>query len=113
MVACECGRHACFPAAKCMGLHDCGRPPDPRPIHVNVAPSFPGCVPWPRRWRIAIVSPMATDASKVAVAAPATSANGAFLPRLNAVAADIEALLDSLLAGEPGEGEIARPARLV
>ena len=56
---------------------------------------------------------MATDASKVAVAALATSADGAFLPRLNAVAADIEALLDSLLAGEPGEGEIARPARLV
>jgi len=40
-------------------------------------------------------------------------ADQAFLPRLNAVAADIEALLDRLLAPQPGEGELARPARLI
>ncbi len=38
---------------------------------------------------------------------------GAFLTRLDAVAADIEALLDRLLAAGPGEGELSRPDRLV
>ena len=36
-----------------------------------------------------------------------------FADRLAAVAADIEALLDRLLAAAPGPGEIARPERLV
>jgi farnesyl diphosphate synthase len=50
-------------------------------------------------------------------AAPATpapaSADEAFLTRLNAVAADTEALLDRLLQAQPIEDEIARPARLL
>jgi farnesyl diphosphate synthase len=37
----------------------------------------------------------------------------AFLPRLNAVAADIETLLDRLLAAAPLDGEVARPKRLL
>jgi farnesyl diphosphate synthase len=36
-----------------------------------------------------------------------------FLPRLNGVAADIEALLDRLLAAHPLDGEVARPQRLL
>jgi farnesyl diphosphate synthase len=36
-----------------------------------------------------------------------------FLPRLNGVAADIEALLDRLLAPHPLDGEVARPQRLL
>jgi farnesyl diphosphate synthase len=36
-----------------------------------------------------------------------------FLPRLNAVAADTEALLDRLLASTPLDGEAARPRRLL
>src|SRR6202043_2284067 len=36
-----------------------------------------------------------------------------FLSRLDAVAADIEALLDKLLAAEPADGELSRPARLI
>jgi farnesyl diphosphate synthase len=39
--------------------------------------------------------------------------DGDFLARLNAVAADTEALLDRLLRPQPSEGEIGRPARLV
>jgi len=36
-----------------------------------------------------------------------------FVSRLDAVAADIEALLDRLLAPAPAEGEMSRPARLI
>jgi farnesyl diphosphate synthase len=36
-----------------------------------------------------------------------------FLPRLNAVAAEIEALLDRLLTSAPVEGEVMRPGRLL
>jgi farnesyl diphosphate synthase len=36
-----------------------------------------------------------------------------FLSRLDAVAADTEALLDRLLAATPAEGELSRPARLI
>src|SRR5579872_3435072 len=36
-----------------------------------------------------------------------------FLERLDAVAAETEALLDRLLTSAPGPGELARPARLV
>jgi farnesyl diphosphate synthase len=39
--------------------------------------------------------------------------NNPFLARLDAVAADTEALLDRLLAATPADGELARPARLV
>ena len=39
--------------------------------------------------------------------------NSPFLARLDAVAADTEALLDRLLAATPAEGEISRPARLI
>jgi len=39
--------------------------------------------------------------------------NSPFLARLDAVAADTEALLDRLLAATPAPGEIGRPARLV
>jgi farnesyl diphosphate synthase len=39
--------------------------------------------------------------------------NSPFLARLDAVAADTEALLDRLLAAAPADGELARPARLV
>src|SRR5919198_2421208 len=58
---------------------------------------------------------MATENPKVL--APAVtlgaSADKAFLPRLNAVASDLEGLLDRLLGSKPVEGEIARPARLI
>jgi farnesyl diphosphate synthase len=37
----------------------------------------------------------------------------AFVARLDAVAADIEALLDRLLAATPADGETSRPARLI
>jgi farnesyl diphosphate synthase len=40
-------------------------------------------------------------------------ATDAFMPRLNGVAGDIEALLDRLLAATPLEGEVARPRRLL
>jgi farnesyl diphosphate synthase len=36
-----------------------------------------------------------------------------FLPRLNGVAADMESLLDRLLAATPLDGEVARPPRLL
>jgi farnesyl diphosphate synthase len=36
-----------------------------------------------------------------------------FLTRLDAVAAETQALLDRLLAGAPAEGELSRPARLI
>jgi farnesyl diphosphate synthase len=39
--------------------------------------------------------------------------NSPFLARLDAVAADSEALLDRLLSGAPAPGEISRPARLI
>ena len=39
--------------------------------------------------------------------------NSPFLSRLDAVAADIEVLLDKLLAAEPVDGELSRPARLI
>ena len=39
--------------------------------------------------------------------------NSPFLARLDAVAADTEALLDRLLATTPAEGELSRPARLL
>jgi farnesyl diphosphate synthase len=42
-----------------------------------------------------------------------SDANALFLARLTAVAADMEALLDRLLAGEPLAGELARPERLL
>jgi farnesyl diphosphate synthase len=58
---------------------------------------------------------MATEIPKVAVPGITTSpsTDRAFLPRLNTAAADIEALLDRLLASTPIEAEIARPARLI
>jgi farnesyl diphosphate synthase len=39
--------------------------------------------------------------------------NSPFLSRLDAVAADIEVLLDKLLAATPEQGELSRPARLI
>jgi farnesyl diphosphate synthase len=39
--------------------------------------------------------------------------NSPFLARLDAVAADIEVLLDRLLAATPEQGELSRPARLI
>jgi farnesyl diphosphate synthase len=45
--------------------------------------------------------------------ASASTATDAFLPRLNGVASDIEALLDRLLATAPLDGEVARPRRLL
>ena len=39
--------------------------------------------------------------------------NSPFLSRLDAVAADIEVLLDRLLAATPEPGELSRPARLI
>ena len=39
--------------------------------------------------------------------------NSPFLARLDAVAADTEALLDRLLAAAPVDGELSRPARLI
>jgi len=39
--------------------------------------------------------------------------NSPFLSRLDAVAADIEVLLDRLLAATPEPGELTRPARLI
>jgi farnesyl diphosphate synthase len=42
-----------------------------------------------------------------------TKVDNSFLSRLNEVAADVEALLDRLLAKAPAESEIARPARLL
>jgi farnesyl diphosphate synthase len=39
--------------------------------------------------------------------------NSSFLSRLDAVAADIEVLLDKLLAATPEPGELSRPARLI
>jgi len=58
---------------------------------------------------------MATDISKVAAPGMTASpgADRAFVPRLQAAAADMEVLLDRLLATVPVEGEMARPARLV
>jgi farnesyl diphosphate synthase len=41
------------------------------------------------------------------------SKNSPFLARLDAVAAETEALLDRLLAEHPADGELSRPARLV
>ena len=42
-----------------------------------------------------------------------TDKNSPFLSRLDAVAADIEVLLDRLLAATPEQGELSRPARLI
>jgi farnesyl diphosphate synthase len=56
---------------------------------------------------------MATKTPNVAPVAASTRADGAFLARLNAVAADTETLLDRLLQAAPIEEEIARPARLL
>ncbi len=42
-----------------------------------------------------------------------TKKEGAFLARLDAVAADTEALLDGLLAATLAKGELSRPARLI
>ncbi len=42
-----------------------------------------------------------------------TGKNSGFLKRLDAVAAETEALLDRLLAASPAKGEISRPARLI
>ena len=39
--------------------------------------------------------------------------NNSFLARLDAVAADIDTLLDRLLAPDPAESELSRPARLI
>src|SRR5580700_4304928 len=39
--------------------------------------------------------------------------NSTFLVRLDAVAADTEALLDRLLSATPEDGELSRPARLI
>src|SRR6202035_3430732 len=39
--------------------------------------------------------------------------NSPFLTRLDAVSADIEVLLDKLLAAAPLDGELSRPARLI
>ena len=39
--------------------------------------------------------------------------NSPFLTRLDAVAADIEVLLDKLLEAAPLDGELSRPARLI
>ena len=39
--------------------------------------------------------------------------NSPFLKRLDAAAADTEALLETLLAASPAEGELGRPARLI
>ena len=39
--------------------------------------------------------------------------NSPFLSRLDAVAADIEVLLDKLLAATPEHGELSRPPRLI
>jgi farnesyl diphosphate synthase len=39
--------------------------------------------------------------------------NNSFLARLDAVAAEIDTLLDRLLAPAPAEGELSRPARLI
>src|ERR1700691_4252773 len=39
--------------------------------------------------------------------------NSPFLPRLDAVAAETEAVLDRLLATGPAAGELSRPARLI
>src|SRR6202034_53351 len=39
--------------------------------------------------------------------------NDTFISRLDAVAADTEALLDRLLSPEPAEGELSRPTRLI
>ena len=39
--------------------------------------------------------------------------NSNFLARLDAVAAETEALLDRLLAATPAAGELSRPARLI
>ncbi len=41
------------------------------------------------------------------------SKDSPFLSRLDAVAADIEALLDRLLTATPADGELSRPARLI
>jgi farnesyl diphosphate synthase len=43
----------------------------------------------------------------------ADEGENAFLPRLTAVAIDVEALLDRLMAAQSMDGEIARPARLI
>jgi farnesyl diphosphate synthase len=45
--------------------------------------------------------------------APASRNEEGFLPRLNAVASDMEDLLDRLLGAAPVDGEIARPSRLI
>jgi farnesyl diphosphate synthase len=45
--------------------------------------------------------------------APSPARDGDFRPRLSSAAKDLEGLLDRLLAPRPGEGEIARPPRLV
>jgi farnesyl diphosphate synthase len=42
-----------------------------------------------------------------------TDKNSGFLKRLDAVAAETEALLDRLLAASPAKGELSRPARLI
>jgi farnesyl diphosphate synthase len=49
----------------------------------------------------------------VASAVTSPTADKDFLSRLGAAAADMEALLDRLLASQPSEGEIARPPRLM
>ena len=58
---------------------------------------------------------MATKAPTTAApkVVAADDGDNAFLPRLTAVASDMEALLDRLMAPESTEGEIARPARLM
>jgi hypothetical protein len=56
---------------------------------------------------------MATKAPTTAApkVVAADDGDNAFLPRLTAVASDMEALLDRLMAPDSTEGEIQRPAR--
>jgi farnesyl diphosphate synthase len=58
---------------------------------------------------------MATKAPRTVAPKVVAADDGenAFLPRLTAVATDMEALLDRLMAPESVEGEIARPTRLM
>jgi len=58
---------------------------------------------------MATKTPKALAANLVASAGP----EDAFLPRLTAVATDMEALLDRLLGSEAVDGEVARPPRLM
>ena len=54
---------------------------------------------------------MATKIPKLRADEETQGAAPGFLPRLNAVAADIEKLLDRLLGPQVAEAETARPAR--